>query len=83
MSYVKVCPQPRNRNCEWVDTTELFADLATQQVTLDVSNMSLTTALNEPVIETNVFWAFIGFVALMFCTGHIIRQILNLVQWRR
>lgn len=83
MSYVKICPRPHNRNCQWMDSEELFADLVTQNVTLDVSNMSLSTALNEPIIETEVFWAFIGLVAMMWTISIIIRSILNLVQWRR
>ncbi len=72
--YVLVCPKKALINCKWINVNEF-----TEQ-SVDTSFLKM---LNEPFIDPVVFWSLIGKVAIMWGTAYVIRQILNLVQFRR
>ncbi len=59
-------------SCEWVDIKELTGASALRQALVD-----------EEFLTTQEFWALVALVAVTWATAHVIRQILNLVQFRR
>ncbi len=72
--YLYVCNQ-YGYNCSLVSIEDLRSELGGS---VDIGSM-----LNQTVIESEVFWAFIGSVAFLWAIAHVIRQILNVVNFKR
>lgn len=76
MNYIRVCEfQTPPRYCHYVSAQDFLAENA--------GNTQLDTVLSNVVISNTDFWSYIGLVAVSWAVAHIIRQMLNLVNWRR
>lgn len=75
MNYIKVCEFPDYpRHCSYVAVEDF----------LEMGNMaSASSVLNEEVMTHSDFWMLVTMVAVTWAIAHLIRQLLNLVNWRR
>lgn len=66
--YLLICDSQSLNDCTFTNAQDLT---------------SFSQALNTEVITVADFWQMITMVAVTWAIAHLIRQALNLVQWRR